>query len=171
MSGNKVKGIAYKGLLSAFAVILGYVESLIPIAPGIPGVKPGLANFIILIALYEFGIKESFTINLIRILINGMMFGNAFSILFSLAGAFLSLIVMILVKKIKGISIIGVSIAGGVSHNAAQMVIAALVVDTYSIIYYTPVLIISGIITGMLVGILAFNIRPVVSKVKNQDKR
>lgn len=166
MKNNKIKLIAYTGLLSAFAIIISYVEMLLPLDIGIPGVKPGLANFIILIALYEFGLKEAFMINFIRILVNGILFANLFSILFSLSGALISLVVMWLVKKIKGISIIGVSVAGGVSHNIGQIIVASVVVETYSVMYYIPVLILSGVITGLLVGILAHQIQPLVHKLR-----
>lgn len=169
MTDNRIKQIAYIGLLSAFAIIIGYVEMLLPIDIAIPGVKPGLANFIIVIALYEFSTREAFIINFIRILINGILFANMFSVLFSLAGAVISLLTMFIVKKIKGISIIGVSIGGGVSHNLGQLIIASIVAETYSVIYYVPVLIIAGIITGMLVGILAFNVKPIVHKIKNGE--
>ena len=164
MSKN-IKRVAYIGLLSAFAVVISYVESLLPINIGIPGVKPGLANFVIVIALYEFNVKDAFMINLIRIFIVGMMFGNLFSILFSISGAVVSLIVMALVKKIKGMSMFGVSVAGGVAHNVGQLIVATCVVNTYTIGYYIPVLIIAGIITGILVGIPASIVRGVLHKI------
>lgn len=164
MSKN-IKRVAYIGLLAAFAVVISYVESLLPINIGIPGVKPGFANFVIVIALYEFNVKDAFMINLIRILIVGMMFGNLFSILFSISGAVVSLIVMALVKKIKGMSLFGVSVAGGVAHNVGQLIVAAFVVNTYTIGYYIPVLIIAGIITGILVGIPASIVRGVLHKI------
>lgn len=170
MTDSRINKIAYTGLLSAFAIIISYVEMLLPLEIGIPGVKPGLANFVILIALYEFSIKEAFTINFIRILINGILFTNMFSVIFSLSGAFISMITMFLVKKIKGISIIGVSISGGVSHNIGQLLIASVIVDTYSVVYYIPVLILSGIITGILVGVLALKVKPVVHKIIKGDK-
>lgn len=159
---KNIKKMAYIGLLAAFASVISYIESLIPINIGIPGVKPGLANFVIVIALYEFSVKDAFVINLIRILIVGMLFGNLFSILFSISGAVISLIAMAAVKKIKGISLFGVSVAGGVAHNAGQLLVAAFVVNTYTIGYYIPVLIIAGIITGMLVGIPACAVRKIL---------
>lgn len=170
MSDNRINKIAYTGLLSAFAIIISYVEMLLPLNIGIPGVKPGLANFIILIVLYEFGVKEAFIINFIRILVNGILFANVFSILFSLSGALISMITMFLVKKVKGISMIGVSIAGGVSHNIGQILIASVIVETYSVVYYIPVLILSGVITGILVGVLALKIKPVIHKFVKGDK-
>ena len=100
-----VKWMAYVAVFSAFAAVISYIETLIPLNIGIPGVKPGLANFVIVIALYELGSREAFFVNLIRILIVGLLFGNVFSILFSIAGAVISLCTMIIAKKIKGLSI------------------------------------------------------------------
>lgn len=166
---KKTIRVAYIGLLSAFAIIISYIEMLLPIDLGIPGVKPGLANFVIVIALYEFGIKDAFLINFIRIFVVGMMFGNLFSIIFSIAGAIISLGIMALIKSIKGISIIGVSIAGGVAHNIGQLIIAAFVVNTYSIAYYVPVLIVAGIITGGLVGIPSSALRSIMHKMLSEN--
>lgn len=152
---NKTKYVAYIGMLSAFAIILSYIEMLIPVNIAIPGIKLGLANFLVLICLYEYGLAEAVTINVIRIIIIGFMFGNAFSILFSLAGAFVSMVVMFLLKKIKIFGITGVSVAGGVSHNMAQIFVAAFIVGSINIVYYIPLLIAGGVITGVLIGILA----------------
>lgn len=147
--------IAFLGLLSAFAIIISYIEALIPIPIGIPGIKPGLANIVIVMMLYTFGVKEALIINFIRIIVIGIMFGNIMSVTFSVAGALLSLIAMWLVKKLPGISIVGVSICGGVSHNIGQIMIAIFLTNTFSLTYYVPFLIIGGIITGILIGIIA----------------
>lgn len=147
--------LAQLGLLSAFAVIISYIETLIPIHLGIPGVKPGFPNLVIIILLYRYGIKEAGMVNLIRILIVGFMFGNGISIVFSIAGAALSLITMWLVKKLPHISMMGVSICGGVAHNLGQIMAAILITTVYSLTYYIPFLIISGIITGTILGIVA----------------
>lgn len=157
-----VKWMAYVAVFSAFAAVISYIETLIPLNIGIPGVKPGLANFVIVIALYELGSREAFFVNLIRILIVGLLFGNVFSILFSIAGAVISLCTMIIAKKIKGLSIIGISICGGVAHNIGQLIVAALVVNTFSIVYYVPVLIIAGLITGLIIGILCKSLKPFI---------
>lgn len=147
------KKIAVTALFAAFAVILGYVETFLPVV-GIPGIKLGLANLSIVLALYILGNREAVLINLVRILLVGFMFGNMFAIVYSLAGAGFSYIIMIGAKKIK-LSMITVAILGGVFHNLGQIIVAGLVVETYSVVAYVPVLIISGIITGMLIGILA----------------
>lgn len=143
------------GLFSAFAIIISYLETLIPINYGIPGVKPGFANLVIVLILYLMDFKSAFLTNIIRIIVIGFMFGNVFSILFSLTGAIASLIMMFLATKIKGITMYGVSICGGVMHNIAQIIAASFLVETFSLLYYLPVLIISGIVTGLINGILS----------------
>ncbi|MCI8955830.1 MAG: Gx transporter family protein [Eubacterium sp.] len=146
------KKIAVTSLFTAFAVILSYIETFIPVV-GIPGVKLGLANFSIVLALYLLGDREALIINVVRILLVGFMFGNMFAIVYSLAGAGFSYIIMVGAKKIN-LSIVTVAILGGVFHNIGQMIVAGMVVETYSILAYVPVLMFSGIITGMLIGIL-----------------
>lgn len=150
----KQKKIAYMGLFAAIAIIFGYVESLIPFFAGIPGIKLGLANLSVLFILETYTWKEAALVSMVRILVIGFMFGNMFSILYSMAGATLSLTVMTLMKRFSGFSILGVSVAGGVSHNIGQLIIAALIVENTSLFYYAPVLLISGVITGILIGIL-----------------
>lgn len=147
--------VAFIGLFSAFAIIISYIESLIPINIGIPGIKPGFANIVILIVLYAMNVKSAAVINLIRIVIIGIMFGNVLSVGFSIAGAVLSMIVMVFIKKIKGVSMIGVSVCGGVAHNLGQIAAAAAITTVYSLLYYIPFLIIGGIITGIIVGMVA----------------
>lgn len=152
MRGDRIKRTAIIGVISAFAIILGYVESLISLGFFIPGVKLGLANLAIVTVMYIYGNKEAFTVNFIRILISGLLFTNIFSILFSLSGATISFAVMAILKNTDKFSVMGVSVAGGVSHNIGQIIIASFVVETYSVVYYLPVLIVSGIITGMIIG-------------------
>lgn len=145
--------VAYFGVFTALALIFSYVETLIPFHIGIPGVKLGLANLIIVIALYKMSLKEAYLLSVVRVLLSGFIFGNYFSIIYSLAGGLLSLTIMALLKKKGGFSIMGISIAGGVCHNIGQLVVAMLVVETYSVIYYVPVLLTAGMITGLLIGI------------------
>ena len=115
----------------------------------------GLANLINLIALYKMNARQAFLLSVTRIVLAGFLFGNLFSILYSLAGGMLSLIVMILLKKQNGFSVMGVSVAGGVFHNVGQLVIAMLVTESLNLFYYVPVLMISGLITGIFIGIIA----------------
>lgn len=146
---------AYFGVFTALALIFSYVELLIPIQFGVPGMKLGLANLVIVIFLYKRNAKEAMLLSIVRILLSGFMFSNLFSILYSLAGGILSLIVMAVLKKTETFSVIGVSIAGGVAHNMGQLVIAMLVVETYRVGYYFPVLLITGMVTGMLIGVIS----------------
>lgn len=162
------KQISYLSLFTAFAIVLSYVEILIPFNFGIPGVKLGLANFIILLALYYMGIKQAILINVARIIIIGFLFGNLFSILFSLSGAIFSLFFMFLIKKTKMFSIVSVSVIGGIMHNVGQLVIAAFVVETYSILYYIPILIIAGLITGLLLGIVTNLVKDKIKYILRQ---
>ena len=147
--------VAYFGVFTALALIFSYIETLIPINFGIPGVKLGLANRIIVVALYKMQLKEVYMLAVVRILLSGFIFGNYFSIIYSLAGGLLSLTVMALLKKTDGFSVMGVSIAGGVFHNVGQMIVAVLVVETFSISYYLPVLMIAGLVTGLVIGLVA----------------
>lgn len=146
------KKTAYLGLFSALAIIFGYVETLIPLFAGIPGIKLGLANLSVLFLLERFSCKEAALVSLVRILVIGFLFGNMFSILYSLAGAALSLASMTLLKKHTDFSLLGISVAGGVSHNIGQLIVAILIVENLSMLYYAPVLLISGVVTGLLIG-------------------
>lgn len=148
------KKTAYLGLFSAVAIIFGYVESLIPVFVGIPGIKLGLANLAVLFILNRYSWKEAAMVSAVRILVIGFLFGNLFSIVYSLAGAALSLMVMTLLNKRGGFSLMGISIAGGVSHNVGQLLIAMAIVENVSLMYYAPALLVSGVITGLLIGLL-----------------
>ena len=147
--------VAYFGVFTALALIFSYVETLIPINLGIPGVKLGLANLIIVVALYRMRLSEAYLLSVVRVLLAGFIFGNYFSIIYSLAGGLLSLTVMALLKKWGGFSLQGISIAGGVFHNIGQLIVAAVVVETFSVTYYFPVLLVAGLLTGLVIGIVA----------------
>lgn len=147
--------VAYFGVFTALTLIFSYVETLIPIHLGIPGVKLGLANLIIVITLYKMGVKEAYILSVVRVVLAGFIFGNMFSILYSMAGGLLSLTVMIFLKKTDEFSIMGISMAGGVFHNIGQLIMAAIVLESLSITYYLPVLLISGVLTGFLIGFIA----------------
>lgn len=150
-----IKKTAYFGMYTALALIFSYVENLIPIPIGIPGAKLGLANLITVFALYHIGKREALLLSLIRIVLSGFMFGNLFAILYSLAGGLVSFGCMVCLKHFRGFSIIGVSIGGGVSHNIGQLFVAALVLRSIQIIHYLPVLMLAGLISGFLIGIVA----------------
>ena len=147
------KKVPLLGMFVAFAVILSYVESCIPVL-GIPGMKIGLANLAIIIVLYLEGTKEAAVCNFVRILIVGFMFGNLFSIFFALAGATLSMIVMVIMKKTNKFSIM--IVRKFISfHNIGQIVVASFVVDNYYIFGYLPILILTGAVTGAIIGIVS----------------
>lgn len=147
--------VAYFGVFTALALIFSYVETLIPFNFGIPGVKLGLANLVIVIALYKMRLREAYLLSIVRVLLNGFIFGNYFSIVYSLAGGLLSLSIMALLRKREGFSILGISMAGGVMHNVGQLIVAMIIVETLSVAYYVPVLLISGLITGCVIGVVS----------------
>ncbi len=152
---KKTEKTAQLGLLTALALIAGYIELLIPMPVGIPGVKPGLANLVVVWALYALGPYEALAVNGMRILLSGFLFGNLSMILYSLAGAAMSFVCMYLAKKSGAFTILGVSIVGGVTHNVGQLLVAIAVLETKSLIYYGPVLLAAGLVTGAVIGILA----------------
>lgn len=168
MKNSKAKDIAFYGIMIALAFIFSYLESFIPINAliPIPGVKLGLANIVILFALYAMGIKQAIIIAIIRVLLAGFLFGNPMTIAYSLCGCALSLGIMWLTKKTK-LSIIGVSMLGGIFHNIGQLIMAVLLTSTVRIAYYLPVLLISGLVTGLLMGFAA---KLVIDRVKNIKK-
>lgn len=153
------------GLLLATALILSYIESLIPFFFGVPGMKLGLPNMAIVMALYMFGWKEAIVINVFRIVISGFLFGNMYGILFSLSGAVISFIAMLIIKSTDRFSMTGTSIIGGVFHNIAQILVAAFIVKTSGIIYYMPVLIIAGVITGFINGTIASQVMTHIRRI------
>lgn len=147
--------VALSAMLAALALIFSYVEALLPLSVGIPGVKLGVANLVIIVALYTLGFRYAMMINVLRILIAGLLFNGAFGAMYAISGGVLSLIVMALLKKTGWFSTIGVSMAGGVAHNLGQLMVAALIVSTMKLFYYFPVLLFSGMISGILIGFLA----------------
>ena len=147
------------GLLTALGLIIGYIEFLIPIPLGIPGVKPGFSNIVIVWALYSLGPWEALMINGMRIFLSGFLFGNFSMILYSLAGAAVSFLCMCLAKKSGLFSMTGVSMIGGVMHNMGQLLVAMAVLETVSLVYYGPVLLAAGVITGLLIGIVTGEVK------------
>lgn len=147
--------VAVFGVFTSLALILSYVELLIPINFGIPGMKLGLANLLVVILLYKGCPRDTLLLSVIRILLSGLIFGNMFSIFYSLGGGLLSLAVMVFLKKTGQFTVAGISIGGGASHNVGQLLVAMFVVQTYQVGYYLPVLLIAGVITGAVIGILS----------------
>ncbi len=164
MDNSSAKKMAYFGMFVALAFIFSYVEAIFPISIAIPGIKLGLANIVVLIVLYAYGSKEAFAISIVRIILIALTFSNTFTMIYSLAGGLLSWATMSLFKRWDKFSIIGVSVVGGVSHNIGQLFVAALLIQTSSLIYYLPVLIIGGIVTGVIIGILSKSILKILLK-------
>lgn len=160
--------VAVYGLLLALAMVLSYVETLIPISLGVPGVKLGLANLVTMVGLYTLGISGTIAVNLLRIVLTGFTFGNMFSMLYSLAGAALSLIFMVLVKRTGWFGSVGVSIVGGVGHNIGQLAVAAFAVQTLGVFSYLPVLLAAGTVAGALIGLLGGMIVQRIGKLIRQ---
>ena len=146
--------VATYGMLIGLAFIFSYLEAIIPIPSPIPGVKLGLANLVTIVGLYTVGVKGTVAVSLVRIVLVGFTFGNASSMIYSLAGGGVSLLLMILVKKTNWFSQIGVSIVGGIGHNVGQLSIAALVVQTSGVFYYLPFLMVAGVAAGAVIGLL-----------------
>lgn len=163
---------ALTGMLIAAAFIFSYLESMLPVLFGIPGIKPGLANIVVLVAIYKLGIGNAAGLSLFRAVLSGFMFGNMYSILYSFTGAVISFLVMLILKKTDRFSMAGVSIAGGVMHNIGQITVAFFVLGE-AVFYYLPFLMISGIISGCLVGIIGSLIMKVLKKypVLSDSKR
>ena len=149
----KTRRITIMAMCVALAMILSYVESMIP-SPGIPGVKLGLANIVVVFALYKLGWKEAVGISLLRVFLVSLLFGHAASLMYSASGAVLSLAGMILLKKSDKLSCVAVSVLGGVLHNAGQILMAVVLMG-HNVVYYLPVLILSGTVAGIGIGLVA----------------
>lgn len=179
---------AEMGFFLAVALILSYVESLIPISVGIPGIKLGLPNMIVILLLYRqeyeavesvpkhssrgsYGIQEAVMVNVLRIVLSGFLFGNLYTILYALSGAAFSFIAMLTGKKLNCFSVIGVSVLGGVFHNIGQLIVAMLVVETFAVSYYAPFLIAAGTLTGALLGIAVFEMMPYLKHYKQHTRK
>ncbi len=155
MMRSHSKMVALGALMTALALILSYVESQIPVFFALPGMKLGLTNILIVYALYAWNGRWALGINILRILLAGFLFGSPFSILYSLAGGILSFIVMVVLKRSGIFSVTGVSVAGGIAHNLGQFLAALLLVKNVNVTYYAPFLLLSGALTGFVIGIVA----------------
>ena len=151
----KSQKVSYCAVFTALAMIFSYVEAILPINFGIPGMKLGLANLVIVTGLYYMSEKNVFLISLTRILLMGLLFGNGMSLLYSLTGGILSYIIMVTLKKKSSLSVFAVSVSGGVFHNIGQLAAAAFAVSNIHIFYYLSALLIAGVVTGSLIGIVS----------------
>ena len=165
--------VAKLGLLTAVAIVLGYFEYLLPVT-GIPGVKLGLANTVLLYALYLIDVPSAILLMFLKVGLSGLLFGGPAAMLYSFAGGALSLFIMILARKSKGLSVVGVSVLGAVSHNIAQMTVACFVVETRAILAYLPILLLAAAVTGTLTGLIARysfkGLRPKRAEAKKDEK-
>ena len=164
---NKKTGsipVTLYGMMLALALVLSYLETMIPVPFAVPGVKWGLPNLVTVLLLYTRGPVPALSINLMRILVSGFLFGGLSAILFSLSGALLSFAGMLLLKQLPCFSAAGVSCAGGILHNIGQTACAAWIVKTYSVWYFVPPLLIAGAITGFLLGIISLRLLPLMKR-------
>ena len=150
---NRTKDLTLLALSVSVAMVLSFIESKIPAFVAIPGIKVGLANVAVIFTLYKQGVKEAIVVSLVRCVLISLLFGSVVSLLYSLAGAFLSFTVMIVLKNLTPLGTPGVSVAGGVCHNIGQIIVASLMLETNVVIYYLPFLILSGTIAGIAVGV------------------
>lgn len=155
---------ALYGMMIALAFVLSFIETLIPISLGIPGVKLGLANLVTLAGLFTVGISGTVVISLLRIILAGLTFGNMFSMLYSLGGWALSMLLMVIARKKNWFGISGISILGGVGHNIGQICVAALVVQQAGVFFYLPFLLLAGTGAGLVIGILGSTI---IERIRN----
>ena len=151
----KTKKVAMLGLTIALAMIMSYIEALVPLSFAVPGIKMGLANIVIIFVLYKIGTKEAIFVSLIRVILVSLLFSNVMAMAYSISGAVLSLSIMWLLKKTDKFSFVGVSIAGGIMHNVGQIIMAVILLGTEQIALYLPVLIITGTVTGVVIGIVS----------------
>ncbi len=151
---HPAKKIAFLGLCTSVALVLAYIESLLPpLFMAVPGIKLGLPNIAIIFLLYRFGIKEAAAVSFIRMAAVALLFGNPMTFAYSLAGGFLSLTVMAILRKLDFLSVVGVSVAGGVLHNVGQILMAMLLLETAKLGYYLIILTMTGTISGVFVGL------------------
>ena len=150
---NRVRKMTLLALTVSFALILSFIESRVPAFVAIPGIKVGLANIAVIFTLYKLGLKEAITVSVIRVVIVSMLFGSPVSLMYSAAGALLSICSMVILKKLTQLTEIAVSVAGGVMHNVGQITMASILLDTNVVVYYLPFLILSGTVAGIAVGV------------------
>lgn len=163
-TGSPGRRVALDGILVALALIFSYAETLIPFNFGVPGIKLGLANLVVLLGLTFLPAVDVFLISMVRILLSSLLFGNVMSLWYSLAGGLLSFAAMYLLTKREGYSLVGISMTGGVLHNIGQVITAAIVVRTLQLTWYLPVLLVAGLVTGAIVGTVATLLVPRVRK-------
>lgn len=161
---KKSKKPALLGMCCAAAMILSYVESFVSL--GVPGLKIGLANITVVFLIYRYGWKEALSVSLVRCVLAALLFGSVMSLAYSLAGAVLSITVMTILHRLNKFNCVGVSVAGGISHNAGQIIVAVAVTGVSEIAYYLPVLSVGGTVSGLLIGLAGAIVIERLKKVK-----
>lgn len=165
---SRTRRVALSGLLVAIMLILGFVESRLPIASflkvSIPGIKLGLSNSVLVFALYALGIPNAFLLMLLKVVLSGLLFGGVSAMLYAFAGGLVSLIVMSVLRKMQGVHVVVVSMAGGAAHNAGQVALAMCIMETDALLYYMAVLMVIGLASGALTGICASRVMKSLGK-------
>lgn len=150
---NKTKKLVTLSVAVSLAIVLSYVDKIVTsLAPLPPGIKLGLANIAVVFALYKLGTREGAIISIVRVILSSILFGTAVSFWYAIAGATVSLVLMILLKKLTPLSCVTVSTVGGISHNVAQICVASILFDTNLLVYYLPFLLIAGVVSGIVIG-------------------
>ncbi|MDD3335152.1 MAG: Gx transporter family protein [Eubacteriales bacterium] len=162
---KRTQWVAICALLLSLTLILGYVESLIPIAPGVPGIKLGLSNSVLLLSLYLLGVPTSLMLMALKVFLSGVLFSGFSAMMYSFAGGVLSLLAMILLSRIKGLSPIVVSAVGGLMHNVGQVALAMVILNTSGLVYYMAILMAVGLVTGAATGTAFFAVMKHLKKL------
>ena len=152
---KQARRIALCGMLLALMLVLGFVESQLPVAAGIPGIKLGLSNGVLIFAVYMLNIPAAYMLMGLKVLLSGLLFGSPSAMMYAFAGGLLSLTVMVLLSRIKGLSPVVISMVGGLSHNVGQVALAMVILNTPKLVYYMAVLMVVGMITGLATGLAA----------------
>lgn len=160
-----IRKISQYGMMVALALIMSYIEAQIPAFFAVPGMKLGLTNIVVVVSLYLLGSKSAMFINIVRIILVSLLFGNTMSLAFSFVGGMLSTLIMIILKRSSKFSTVGVSAAGGITHNIGQILVAIFLLNTGAVAWYLPILWISGIISGVVIGIIAGIVTSRLAKV------
>lgn len=162
---EQTQRIALSGLLVALMLVLGFVESLIPVAAGVPGIKLGLSNGVLIFAVYMLGIPTAFVLMALKVVLSGLMFGGVSAMMYAMAGGIISMIAMALLSRVKGIHPVVVSMVGGVMHNVGQVGLAMIMLNTPKLLYYMAILMIVGLICGAVTGVCADTVMKHLKKI------
>jgi len=162
---EQTQRIALSGLLVALMLVLGFVESLIPVAAGVPGIKLGLSNGVLIFAVYMLGIPTAFVLMALKVVLSGLMFGGVSAMMYAMAGGIISMIAMALLSRVKGIHPVVVSMVGGVMHNVGQVGLAMIMLNTPKLLYYMAILMIVGLICGTVTGVCADTVMKHLKKI------